>query len=177
MKKLSLIFVIVFAVLVLIPVSSQTVYAQLIAKDRLEKSFDQMSAFFVSVAEAMPAENFEFKPTEEMMTFAAQMKHVAGSFYWIGRNMLKKEGESKPQEGTTKVQIVADMKAAVEFAKSALKEISLEGLEEEMDFFDGAKRTRFHALLFGMDHMTHHKGYCLVYLRLNGVTPPGYVGW
>ncbi len=27
------------------------------------------------------------------------------------------------------------------------------------------------------DHLTHHRAQAIVYLRLNGVMPPKYVGW
>jgi uncharacterized damage-inducible protein DinB len=27
------------------------------------------------------------------------------------------------------------------------------------------------------DHHTHHRGQIIVYLRLNGLKPPKYVGW
>ena len=29
-------------------------------------------------------------------------------------------------------------------------------------------------ILFGMDHVTHHRGQMVVYLRLNGIKPPQY---
>lgn len=27
------------------------------------------------------------------------------------------------------------------------------------------------------DHQTHHRGQMMVYLRLNGIQPPEYMGW
>jgi len=27
------------------------------------------------------------------------------------------------------------------------------------------------------DHQTHHRGQLVVYLRLNGIKPPAYIGW
>ncbi len=176
MKKLSSVLAAVLLLAVFIPAGNQTAFAQQITKEQLEDSFDRMSAFIVSVAEAMPAEHYGFKPTEEMMSFGEQMSHLAGSFYWIGGTMLKKEGGKRP-EGTTKTQIIKDMKDGIEFAKSALKDFNMDDFSEEIDWFQGPKRTRFLGYLFAIDHMTHHKGYLLVYLRLKNVTPPGYVGW
>ncbi|RZM10040.1 MAG: DinB family protein, partial [Pedobacter sp.] len=27
------------------------------------------------------------------------------------------------------------------------------------------------------NHIIHHRGQCMVYLRMNGITPEGYLGW
>jgi len=47
-------------------------------------------------------------------------------------------------------------------------------LEERVDYF-GANRTKRQILLLLADHITHHRGQMLVYMRLNGLTPPKYV--
>jgi len=47
-------------------------------------------------------------------------------------------------------------------------------LEERQDYF-GADRTKMQILILLADHVTHHRGQMLVYLRLNGLKPPRYV--
>nr|WP_262481137.1 DinB family protein [Algibacter pectinivorans] len=43
-----------------------------------------------------------------------------------------------------------------------------------MDYF-GADRTKRQILLLLADHITHHRGQMLVYMRLKGIKPPRYV--
>ncbi len=47
-------------------------------------------------------------------------------------------------------------------------------LDDELDYF-GLKRTKRQVLLLLADHITHHRGQMLVYMRLNGLKPPRYV--
>ena len=47
-------------------------------------------------------------------------------------------------------------------------------LEERLDYF-GSDRTKRQVLLLLADHITHHRGQMLVYMRLNGLKPPRYV--
>lgn len=37
--------------------------------------------------------------------------------------------------------------------------------------------TRRQILILMHDHQAHHIGQLIVYLRLKGIKPPGYVGW
>ena len=46
-------------------------------------------------------------------------------------------------------------------------------LEERLDYF-GLERTKRQVLLLLADHIAHHRGQMLVYLRLNGIKPPRY---
>jgi uncharacterized damage-inducible protein DinB len=39
----------------------------------------------------------------------------------------------------------------------------------------GLERTKRQILLLLSDHITHHRGQMIVYLRLNGISPPRYV--
>ena len=47
-------------------------------------------------------------------------------------------------------------------------------LEERLDYF-GADRTKRQILILLADHITHHRGQMLVYMRRNGLKPPRYV--
>ena len=47
-------------------------------------------------------------------------------------------------------------------------------LDERLDYF-GSDRTKRQVMLLLADHITHHRGQMLVYMRLNGLKPPRYV--
>jgi uncharacterized damage-inducible protein DinB len=49
-------------------------------------------------------------------------------------------------------------------------------LDEIVPFFAGPKARR-QILILMHDHQSHHVGQLIVYLRLNGIKPPAYVGW
>ena len=58
----------------------------------------------------------------------------------------------------------------------ALEEFDPKDFDEDMRFFTGP-RSRFHAYMFMVDHMTHHRGYSIVYLRVKGIKPPDFTSW
>lgn len=47
-------------------------------------------------------------------------------------------------------------------------------LNDEVDYF-GLNRTKRQIFFLLADHVTHHRGQMLVYIRLNGLIPPRYV--
>lgn len=74
------------------------------------------------------------------MSFAEQLNHVAGSNYYIG-TILKKPMR-KRLSGTEKATVASDLKASLEYVKTALEGMSNADFNEEFDFFMG-KITRF----------------------------------
>ena len=55
-----------------------------------------------------------------------------------------------------------------------ISNFSISLLDERLDYF-GSDRTKRQVLLLLADHITHHRGQMLVYMRLNGQKPPRYV--
>ena len=46
--------------------------------------------------------------------------------------------------------------------------------DDRLDYF-GLNRTKRQIFLLLTDHVTHHRGQMLVYMRLNGLVPPKYI--
>ena len=55
-----------------------------------------------------------------------------------------------------------------------ISEFEIKQLDDRLDYF-GLSRTKRQILLLLADHITHHRGQMLVYLRLNKLVPPRYV--
>ena len=55
-----------------------------------------------------------------------------------------------------------------------IKQFDTTHLDDELDYF-GLNRTKRQFFLLLADHITHHRGQMLVYMRLNGLVPPRYV--
>jgi uncharacterized damage-inducible protein DinB len=176
MKKIVFILAILLAVSAVLTAGSQNVYAQKLSKEQVIKSFKALGDYTVAVAEAMPAEQFGSKPNEEIWTFAEQLNHIAGSNYFMGS--ILKSPKRMELKATEKAQVVSDLKESLDYVVKALEKFDAKDFDEEMDWFGGsAKRSRFHAYLFFVDHMTHHRGCCIIYLRYKGIKPPGFASW
>jgi hypothetical protein len=109
--------------------------------------------FTLAVADAMPVEKYGFKTSDEEMTFAALMIHIATSNAF---RFAQISGKPNPVH----VPGTIPKEQAKEIAKKLLAERSeVTGRE----------------LVLGMFvHTAHHRGQAEVYLRANGIKPPDY---
>jgi uncharacterized damage-inducible protein DinB len=112
----------------------------------------------------MPEADYHFKPVEGVWDFKELMHHIAYGIQWWEENYVKgKKSEwAPPAIKKNKKDIIAYLDRAY---ASLQKTVSGEG-------FDAEALQGFHATL---DHVTHHRGQAVVYLRCKGVTPPEYV--
>ena len=51
-----------------------------------------------------------------------------------------------------------------------------ETFSDEVTFFSGPK-SKLQIMNLMQDHVSHHRGQLVVYLNLNEIEPPRYVGW
>ena len=72
--------------------------------------------------------------------------------------------------------MIGILKTCLENAGEAVKNLPEATLNDQVDFLAGPKSKR-QILTLMNDHMTHHRGQLLVYLRLREIAPPRYRGW
>jgi uncharacterized damage-inducible protein DinB len=143
----------------------------------LQNVWKQGKEYTMEFAQAMPDDKYGFKPTEEVFSFAEQLLHVAGSNYWFFASM---KGEKTPQpeeafkpEGKTKEDVIKMVEESFAYGDGVVDGLTEEAVHEEMTMGKN-KLIMWKILLFCVDHITHHRGQMVVYLRLNGIKPPQY---
>lgn len=145
--------------------------------ERLENS----RKYLILVAENMPEEKYDFRATPESMSFAENLMHIGWAMDWHSQSLL---GNRKARDWSTDTELKVDKKSKKEMIATIDKTFDTtiefilnfeeEKLEERLNYF-GLDRTKRQVLLLLADHITHHRGQMLVYLRLNGIKPPRYV--
>ena len=133
---------------------------------------------FVSAAEAMPDDKYDFAPPPTMgdfkgvRTFADQVKHVTQANYYFFNTTgaseadLKTKGESISKL-KTKAEIVQALKDSLTQAHAYV-----DGITAENAYVMTSSGTRAGMSSFGIAHMMDHYGQMVVYLRMNGIVPP-----
>jgi uncharacterized damage-inducible protein DinB len=147
-------------------------------RDFLQR-WESSKAYMLAVAEAMPEDAYGFKPVEEEMTFAEQLMHIAVVIEWHtfsrfgGLDTPFRSEEYRP-DGRSKEEVIRAM--VVEFDKAAdfVKKFDANKLDETNTYAQFT-RTRRQFLMLLADHVSHHRGQLLVYLRLNEIKPPNYI--
>ena len=143
----------------------------------IQNVWEQSTAYLMDFAEAMPENKYGFKPTDEVFSFAEQLLHLAGTNYWVFSTM---KGEKPPgseedlkAEGKSKGEVVNMLKESFAYGKDVISGMTEEKAAAEISMGRN-KMAAWKMLLFCADHITHHRGQIVTYLRLNGIKPPAY---
>jgi uncharacterized damage-inducible protein DinB len=135
--------------------------------------------YTLRVADLMPADKYGYKPTPEEMAFGEQLVHLAANLGWLSSTYLQKGNNPVSKEDarlTDKAAIRAVLERSYDYAIDAFSRFNARELGSSVKFFVSPMNNMQIINLIN-DHQTHHRGQMMVYLRLNGLTPPKYVGW
>jgi uncharacterized damage-inducible protein DinB len=127
----------------------------------------------LAVADAMPAESYDFKPNPEEMTFGEQIVHIAGGNYgYCARLANAKSPFAKPDKAdkVTAMKLVGD---SFDYCTGAISGLTDDQLNE-MRGPEGHQVSVREVTLGLLTHMAHHRGQAEVYLRVKGIKPPDY---
>ncbi len=115
------------------------------------------------------------------MSFGEQLIHISQNLYWLSSTYIAET--SNPFHSTKeqlsklgKDSIISLVKNAYDYAINSITKMDIKTLPKEFKF-DGENLNKYQFLNLIEDHQTHHRGQLIVYLRLNGIKPPSYIGW
>jgi hypothetical protein len=139
----------------------------------------------MAVVEMMPANKFNFAPTEgaftHARTFGVQARHIAFclnevAIALLGEQMLPHTDQEGPRNLTSKDDIVKYLKDAFAHARRAIGTLTNENLLEQIadPYSEKLKTTRVDAAGVFFWHTYDHYGQMVVYLRMNNLVPPGH---
>ncbi len=139
----------------------------------LVKHLKVSKAYTIAVANQMPDDSYGFKPNPEEMTFAEQLAHLAGAnVFFLASVTGTKPSLGKPAN-MEKATILKFLNDSFDYTIKAAEGLTPDQLHKEVDTPDG-KMTGLEAVLFAMDHTTHHRGQLIVYLRVKNIKPTEY---
>lgn len=141
---------------------------------------ESAAAYTLGVAKAMPAENYAYKPSPGEMSFGQQLIHISRNLGWLSSYYLADKEKNPVSEADLKLHqkdsIIAVVNRTYNYALARLKQFPADHLPDTVSFFAGPM-SKLQIINLLNDHQTHHRGQLVVYLRLNGIKPPAYVGW
>jgi uncharacterized damage-inducible protein DinB len=146
------------------------------------KLLDLMEKEFVSAAEAMPEDKFDFAPPvsagefKGVRSFSGQLKHVAeANYYFFGGSSFTEADMKVKSEAIEKLKTKAEVLQALKdsFAQA---HTFVDSITAENAFVMTANGTRGGMAAFGLAHFMDHYGQMVEYLRMNGIVPPASRG-
>ena len=131
---------------------------------------------FTRLAEAIPADKFNWRPAPDVRSFAEVLLHVSAANY----NLYKLVGTPPPtgidlkgleKSTTDKAKVIATLKDSFAHAKRAITSMPDADLDKSLDWF-GGKNTQRGILLFIVRHAAEHLGQSIAYARFDNIVPP-----
>jgi len=131
---------------------------------------------FLRLAEAIPADKFNWRPAPDVRSFAEVFLHVSAGNY----NLYKLVGTPPPstldlktleKSTTDKAKVIATLKDSFAHARKAITAMPDANLDKSLDWF-GGKNTQRGILLFIVRHAAEHLGQSIAYARFVGIVPP-----
>lgn len=127
----------------------------------------------IAVAEAMPAHQYGVRPHAESMTFGELMAHIARTNYQFCAG-LKDSAAPATTSPADKDGVVRFLRDSFEYCSAVIPNLTEEQLAQAHNSPDGRLLGR-EVLLAMYVHVAHHRGQAEIYLRSNGIKPPGYM--
>jgi uncharacterized damage-inducible protein DinB len=136
------------------------------------KHFDALGSLSVAVAQAMPADQYGFKPHPESMDFGQLMSHIATTNYQFCASLKDIEPPAMAK-ATSKDDVVKFLSGSFEYCSGVIPSLSEDELSKIHNSPDGKLPGR-EVLLAMYIHVAHHRGQAEIYLRDKGIVPPRY---
>jgi len=134
--------------------------------------YTMIKSNIVKAAQKMPEENYSFKPTPEVRSFAQLIGHVADAQY-LFCSAVKGEKKSPDNEKTktSKADLVAALNEAFAYCDGAYNSMTDAAASGKIKFF-GEDWTKLGVLSFNTAHDNEHYGNIVTYMRLKSLVPP-----
>lgn len=145
--------------------------------------WENSKKYLLLVAESMPEQDYSFKPSKEEMSFGEQLAHIAWAMDWHAQNLIgnrketdfpaTKRKESFSANNKTKAGIIAMVSRVFDETSGVISGFDASQLSQIVQY-GNLPRTKRQLFLILSDHVTHHRGQLMVYMRLKGIVPPQY---
>ena len=140
----------------------------------LVATWQRAASGIIEIAEVMPEERYDFRPTPEVMTFGEQLVHVADVVQrFIDSAKGTKSESDQPHKTMAKAEIVSLLRQRFQTAQEMIGGLTDAQMVEPVKFpFGDRMVTRYGFWAGPLQAVYDHYGQLIIYLRLNGIVPP-----
>ena len=137
----------------------------------LKQQWEGLRANVVRTAEIVPEDKYDFKPTPEVRSFRDQFVHIVEENYFF-MGFVSGQKTPPPKNLKTKAEIIKALNDSYDFGAKAIAGLNDQTALEVIPLMGNRPGPRWSmALMNIIDNMDHY-GNLVVYMRLNGITPP-----
>jgi uncharacterized damage-inducible protein DinB len=145
-------------------------------RDELMAQFNMSMRKFIALAEAMPADRFNWKPQQDAMVVGHVYAHVAHYNYGYPATAMGVPAPTGLKLDTLenvrdKAQIVAMLRNSADHVRKAVGAMDAERLDKGTKLY-GRDVPHWAVLVQLVAHMNEHLGQSIAYARANNIVPP-----
>lgn len=129
--------------------------------------------FTIKVAQQMKDSDYGFKLTPPQMSFAEQLMHLSETNVWLYSTLQNKKSPFAKPSNPTKANVIEYLTKSFDYSIGVLTKLSPDQLEKSYQA-EGKSMQGWDVVMLSLDHTTHHRAQCEMYLRVKGITPAEY---
>ncbi len=148
-------------------------------QEEYPKVWERSTAYNRNIEEAMPEQLYDFKFYPDGMSFKEQQLHIVGNISFLCRHIT---GEYKnfylrdEIEELSKKQVLKISDSAFSYVAGLIESTEPSALSEKV-MFKGTEMSKKNIFFLIRSHTIHHLGQSIIYLRMNDIEAPEFVGW
>jgi len=137
-------------------------------------TWDSVRTLVLGIADSMPEDKYDFKPTPAVRTFREVLVHLIGENYTF---FSRVSGESLGSNARfdslkSRAEILKALRESYDYGAGVWAGLTEEKALEMVAGRGGQPTQRWAAILGVIQDNMNHYGNLVVYLRLNGIVPP-----
>ncbi len=130
----------------------------------------------LSLAEAIPAEKYSWRPGPGVMSVAEVLSHVAeADLHYLAESLDRKWPADLDARAIGKLrekdQIVAALRKTFDFVRSTVEQMPDSDMDKTTKLYGRSSSYR-NVLMQLLQHSNEHVGQSIAYARMNGIAPP-----
>ncbi len=138
----------------------------------LKSSYESIKGNLMKAAEAVPEDDYSFKPTPEMRSLGALVGHIADAGVFYCSTAAGKPERANSGNKTSKADLTAALKASFDHCDAVFDSMTDAEAAKEVSMGRMGSKSKFGVLVAVLVHDYEEYGYLAVYMRLKGVVPP-----
>jgi uncharacterized damage-inducible protein DinB len=134
---------------------------------------DDMQKKILSLATAMPADMYSWRPVRGVRSVSEVYMHMAGGNYALVRFVGDKRvlDTRSYEQVTEKPRVVEELRRSFDYLRNTILNTTDADLDKPVHMF-GTDSTERAAFMEALSHLHEHLGQSVAYARMNGVVPP-----
>jgi len=137
----------------------------------LKQHWDRIRGFVVGTAEAVPEDKYDFKPTPEVRSFRDQFVHIVEENYFF-MGFVSGQKTAPPKNLNSKAEIIKALNDSYDNGAKIIAGLNDTSALEMVPVLGNRQGPRWSMVLMNIVDNMDHYGNLVVYMRLNGITPP-----